>query len=163
MALIKIDSVSVTEAEDAALKQQYLYKDLFLDIKNRVSFNRQLNRKEELKDVQGLFDIESIQNSIANALLTSPGEKILNPEFGIDLRRFIFDPVSPFTELEIQSDIEENLPKYILDKYKLMDRRKSIICVHKPRSYSELSLAINRLKFEEIFYNDYRTIYIIFP
>ena len=112
MALIKIDSVSVTEAEDAALKQQYLYKDLFLDIKNRVSFNRQLNRKEELKDVQGLFDIESIQNSIANALLTSPGEKILNPEFGIDLRRFIFDPVSPFTELEIQSDIEENLPNF---------------------------------------------------
>jgi len=112
MALIKIDSVSVTEAEDAALKQQYLYKDLFLDIKNRVSFNRQLNRKEELKDVQGLYDIESIQNSIANALLTSPGEKILNPEFGIDLRRFIFDPVSPFTELEIQSDIEENLPNF---------------------------------------------------
>ena len=58
MALIKIDSVSVTEAEDAALKQQYLYKDLFLDIENRVSFNRQLNRKEELKDVQGLYDIE---------------------------------------------------------------------------------------------------------
>ena len=112
MALIKIDSVSVTEAEDAALKQQYLYKDLFLDIENRVSFNRQLNRKEELKDVQGLYDIEWIQNSIANALLTSPGEKILNPEFGIDLRRFIFDPVSPFTELEIQSDIEENLPNF---------------------------------------------------
>jgi phage baseplate assembly protein W len=112
MALIKIDSVSVTEAEDTALKQQYLYKDLFLDIKNRVSFNRQLNRKEELKDVQGLFDLESIQNSIANALLTSPGEKILNPEFGVDLRRFIFDPISPFTELEIQSDIEENLPTF---------------------------------------------------
>jgi|TARA_R100001129_G_scaffold148276_1_gene109837 phage baseplate assembly protein W len=110
MALIKIDSVSVTEAEKNALKQNYLYKDLFLDIKNRVSFNRQLNRKEELKDVQGLFDIESIQNSIANALLTSPGQKILNPEFGIDLRRFIFEPVSPFTQLEIQTDIEERLP-----------------------------------------------------
>tara|TARA_Y100001972_G_scaffold17508_1_gene19491 strand:+ start:2292 stop:2780 length:489 start_codon:yes stop_codon:yes gene_type:complete len=112
MALIKIDSVSVTEAEEAALKQQYLYKDLFLDITNRVSFNRQLNRKEELKDVQGLFDIESIQNSIANALLTSPGQKILNPEFGIDLRRFIFEPVSPFTQLEIEADINESLPLF---------------------------------------------------
>jgi len=112
MALIKIDSVSVTEAEEAALKQQYLYKDLFLDITNRVSFNRQLNRKEELKDVQGLFDIESIQNSIANALLTSPGQKILNPEFGVDLRRFIFEPVSVFTQLEIEADINENLPLF---------------------------------------------------
>tara|TARA_R100000664_G_C2724531_1_gene116888 strand:+ start:583 stop:1071 length:489 start_codon:yes stop_codon:yes gene_type:complete len=112
MALIKIDSVSVTEAEEAALKQQYLYKDLFLDITNRVSFNRQLNRKEELKDVQGLFDIESVQNSIANALLTSPGQKILNPEFGVDLRRFIFEPVSVFTQLEIEADINENLPLF---------------------------------------------------
>ena len=112
MALIKIDSVSVTEAEESALKQQYLYKDLFLDITNRVSFNRQLNRKEELKDVQGLFDIESVQNSIANALLTSPGQKILNPEFGVDLRRFIFEPVSVFTQLEIEADINENLPLF---------------------------------------------------
>ena len=39
-----------------------------------------------------------------------------------------------------------------------MDRRKSIICVHKPRSSSELSLAINRLKFEEIFYLQIRLI-----
>ena len=60
--------------------------------------------------------------------------------------------------IKINNDIEENLPKYILDKYKLMDRRKSIICVHKPRSSSELSLAINRLKFEEIFYLQIRLI-----
>ena len=33
-----------------------------------------------------------------------------------------------------------------------MERRKSIICIHRPRSSTELKLAINRLKFEEIFY-----------
>ena len=71
MALIKIDSVSVSKADDNAIKQNYLYKDLFLDIKNSYSYNAQLNRKEELKDVAGLYDIESIKNSIANALLTS--------------------------------------------------------------------------------------------
>ena len=112
MALIKIDSVSASKAEDNAIKQNYLYKDLFLDVKNSYSYNAQLNRKEELKDVAGLYDIESIQNSIANALLTSPGEKILNPEFGIDLRRFIFEPVDIFTTQEIRADIEENLPNF---------------------------------------------------
>ena len=96
MALIKIDTVSVSEADNNAIKQNYLYKDLFLDIENSYSYNAQLNRKEELKDIAGLYDIESIKNSIANALLTSPGEKILNPEFGIDLRRFIFEPVDDF-------------------------------------------------------------------
>jgi len=112
MALIKIDTVSVSEADNNAIKQNYLYKDLFLDIENSYSYNAQLNRKEELKDIAGLYDIESIKNSIANALLTSPGEKILNPEFGIDLRRFIFEPVDIFTTQEIQSDIEENLPGF---------------------------------------------------
>ena len=112
MALIKIDSVSVSKADDNAIKQNYLYKDLFLDIKNSYSYNAQLNRKEELKDVAGLYDIEAIKNSITNALLTSPGEKILNPEFGIDLRRFIFEPVDIFTTQEIRADIEENLPNF---------------------------------------------------
>jgi len=112
MALIKIDTVSVSKADNNAIKQNYLYKDLFLDIKNSYSYNAQLNRKEELKDVAGLYDIESIKNSIANALLTSPGEKILNPEFGIDLRRFLFEPVDVFTTQEIRADIEENLPNF---------------------------------------------------
>jgi len=112
MALIKIDTVSVSKADDNAIKQNYLYKDLFLDIKNSYSYNAQLNRKEELKDIAGVYDIEAIKNSITNALLTSPGEKILNPEFGIDLRRFIFEPVDIFTTQEIRADIEENLPNF---------------------------------------------------
>ena len=112
MALIKIDTVSVSKADDNAIKQNYLYKDLFLDIKNSYSYNAQLNRKEELKAVAGLYDIEAIKNSIANALLTSPGEKILSPEFGIDLRRFIFEPVDVFTEEDIEEDIKVNLPRF---------------------------------------------------
>ena len=112
MALIKIDSVAVSDRDNNALKENYLYKDLFLDIDNRVSYNNQLNRTEELKDVLGLFDIEAVKTSIANALLTSPGEKILNPEFGVDLRRFIFEPIDEDTAEDIQDDIEDNLPKW---------------------------------------------------
>ena len=59
--------------------------------------------------MQGLFDIPSIKNSIANIFLTSPGQKILNPTFGIDLRRYLFDPVSDFTAYQIKNDIENNL------------------------------------------------------
>jgi len=56
-----------------------------------------------------LFDIPSIKNSIANIFLTSPGQKILNPTFGIDLRRYLFDPVSDFTAHQIKADITNNL------------------------------------------------------
>ena len=112
MALIKIDSVAVSDRDNNALKENYLYKDLFLDISNRVSYNNQLNRKEELRDVLGLFDIEAVKNSIANALLTSPGQKILNPRFGVDLRQYVFEPVSEFTTHSIRRRINSNLPRW---------------------------------------------------
>ena len=60
--------------------------------------------------------------------------------------------------INVNKNITENLPKYIIDKYKLMGRRESIICIHKPRSSKELEFAVNRLKFEEIFYLQIRLI-----
>ena len=110
MPLIKIPELSVGELENTSLERDYLYKDLHLDLKLAVYYNRQLNRGEQLKDVQGLFDLESVKNSISNAFLTAPGQKILNPEFGIDLRRHIFEQVTPFEETWIRDDIEKNLP-----------------------------------------------------
>jgi len=109
MALIKISDVSVDKADNAALEYGYLYKDLLLDLETSVYYNQQFNKGSVLKDVQGLFDIPSIKNSIANIFLTSPGQKILNPTFGIDLRRYLFDPVSDFTAFQIKTDITNNL------------------------------------------------------
>ena len=109
MALIKISDVSVDNADNAALSQGYLFKDLLLDLETSVYYNQQFNKSGVLKDVQGLFDIPSIKNSIANIFLTSPGQKILNPTFGIDLRRYLFDPVSDFTAYQIKADITNNL------------------------------------------------------
>ena len=109
MALVKISDISVDKADNAALSQGYLYKDLFLDLETSVYYNPEFNKSSVLKDVQGLFDIPSIKNSIANIFLTSPGQKILNPTFGIDLRRYLFDPVSDFTAFQIKTDITNNL------------------------------------------------------
>ena len=110
MALIKITDISVDQAEDAALEQGYLYKDLFLDLENKVSYVPQLNKLTTLRDVQGLFDLNSIKNSIKNILLTSPGQKILNPKFGLDLRRYLFEPITTFSSYQIKSDIINTLP-----------------------------------------------------
>ena len=110
MALIKISDISVDQAENAALERGYLYKDLFLDLENKVSYVPQLNKLTTLRDVQGLFDLNSIKNSITNILLTSPGQKILNPEFGLDLRRYLFEPITTFSSYQIKSDITNTLP-----------------------------------------------------
>ena len=110
MPLIKIPELSVDKLENASLEQNYLYKDLLLDLKMAVYYNQQLQRGEQLKDIQGLFDLEAIKNSIINAFLTAPGQKILYPEFGIDLRRHLFEQVSSFEEAWIRDDIERRLP-----------------------------------------------------
>ena len=110
MALIKISDVSVDKSEDAALKEGYLYKDLFLDLVPEVYYNKQLNKNIILKDVQGSYDLQAIKNSIINVFLTSPGQKILNPEFGLDLRRYLFEPVNSSTAYMIKYDIDTKLP-----------------------------------------------------
>jgi len=109
---IKLTDIEVTPTEKYALDRGYLYKDLMLDLSTRYSYNAQLNKKEKLNDVQALYDVESIKASIVNAMLTSPGQKILNPEFGVDLRQYLFEPVDEFTTFEIEADIRERLPTW---------------------------------------------------
>jgi phage baseplate assembly protein W len=108
---IKIKSLQTDKLSEESLKKDYLYKDVKFDLDLAYSFNSQLNRKEFLNDVQALYDVEAIKNSITNAFLTTPGQKILNPLFGIDLKRFLFEPVDDFITELIRDDIETKLPQ----------------------------------------------------
>ena len=60
--------------------------------------------------------------------------------------------------ISVNKEIKENLPKYLMEKFKLLGRRESLIIVHKPRNLIELKRAVYRLKFEEIFYLQLRLI-----
>jgi phage baseplate assembly protein W len=107
---IKIKSLKADDIVEKSLKNNYLYKDVAFDLTPSFSYNNQLNRKENQKDIQAIFDIEAIKTSISNAFLTAPGQKILNPDFGVDLRQYLFEPVDIFTEDLIKDDIEVKLP-----------------------------------------------------
>jgi phage baseplate assembly protein W len=108
---IKIKSLEVPSVSKKALANGFLYKDLSLDLSPSYSYNSQLNRNEVLKDVQAIFDVESVKNSVVNALLTTPGEKILDPTYGVDLRQYLFEPIDDFTTDLIRDDIEIKLPR----------------------------------------------------
>jgi phage baseplate assembly protein W len=107
---IKIGSVGVDKATERSINSGFLYKDLSLDLQSDRSFNSQLNKTEYLKDVAALFDVEAIKNSITNAFLTAPGQKILNPTYGVDLRQYLFEPIDDYTTSLIESDIADKLP-----------------------------------------------------
>ena len=110
MPLIKIPELSYKKLEDSSLERNYLYKDLLLDLRMDVFYNEQLQKGQQLRDVKPLFDLEAVKNSITNIFLTAPGEKILSPEFGLDLRRYLFEPISEFNAFAIKDDIRNRLP-----------------------------------------------------
>ena len=112
MALIRISDVSVDKRDNAALEGGYLYKDLFLDLEPNVYYNKQLNKQVILKDVQGSYDLQAIKNSIINIFLTSPGQKILNPEFG--LGGFTYYGLEKSTETVFSSNFFANILAYSL-------------------------------------------------
>lgn len=49
-------------------------------------------------------------------------------------------------------DIPENMPAYILEKYRLMSKREAMLNIHFPASATALQKAQRRLKFEELFF-----------
>ncbi|WP_113660797.1 ATP-dependent DNA helicase RecG [Pedobacter nanyangensis] len=50
------------------------------------------------------------------------------------------------------NEIRETLPRYILEKYKLIGKRDAIISIHFPANANMLQQAERRLKFEELFF-----------
>lgn len=107
---IKIKSIEATSQVEKSLKKNYLYKDVFFDLSKNYSYNNQLNKVEYLNDVLPLYDIEAVKNSIATAFLTAPGQKILNPTYGVDLRQFIFETVDDINSDIIKDIIKTQLP-----------------------------------------------------
>jgi ATP-dependent DNA helicase RecG len=49
-------------------------------------------------------------------------------------------------------EIPENMPTYILDKYKLVSKRDALLNIHFPGTATSLQNAERRLKFEELFF-----------
>jgi len=109
---INLDFLSDQTTKDRA--QSYVYADLHLDFKLQSSLsNKFLNDPgTQYKDVNVDYDIRAIENSIKNIFNTKPGEKILNPAFGLDLGQFLFEPISEETAREIGNTILEQLPLY---------------------------------------------------
>lgn len=71
-----------------------IYTDLLLDLKLNYTQNKQLGKRREIKDLQRSEDIGAIQNSLFNLFTTMPGQKILNPIFGLNLAQYLFVPIS---------------------------------------------------------------------
>ena len=102
------------------VKDEFVYRDINLDlelgeIKQTNEFGIKNNR-----DIKSNDDIVAIEQSIKNILNTTPGEKLLNPFLGLDLKQFLFDPISKQTgdsiARAIYAGLGEQEPRIIITK-----------------------------------------------
>lgn len=76
------------------IQDDLIYKDVNLDVKVGIVKGSEANSPENLKDLNSSINFEAIKNSLINLITTFPGQKILNPEFGMNFGDLLFLPVS---------------------------------------------------------------------
>ncbi|MBC8416804.1 GPW/gp25 family protein [bacterium] len=80
---------------DAATSSNHVYRDIYLDLDTTSYFTtNRLDAKESAREIRTAIDEAAIVQSIRNILTTSPGQKLLNPRFGINIGDLLFDAVT---------------------------------------------------------------------
>lgn len=56
---------------------------------------------------------EVVKQNFKNMVLTSPGERIMNPDFGVGIRNFLFEQNSERTRQIIRDRINQQIDRYM--------------------------------------------------
>ena len=63
-------------------------------------------------DVVVSKDASAIKQAIVNVLLTNKGERLMNPRYGSDIRRYLFEPLDYGTAFQIKGNIRDTLERF---------------------------------------------------
>lgn len=109
MSNITLRNLEKTQAVEKTVKKGYLYKDIAFDLDPSFTISGEFNKKTDQKDLKPDYDRVAVVNALKNLFTTSPGDKLLNPTFGVDLRAYLFDPVTDTRAFFIGNDIYNNI------------------------------------------------------
>jgi len=56
---------------------------------------------------------DAIRSYLLHLLLTNKGERLYLPDFGSDLKKYIFEPNDSITHEQIKDNLNENIKRYI--------------------------------------------------
>jgi len=103
----------------------YTYTDIHLDIAEQL-YTKNGNKLPHGKDIRVSYDEEAIKNSIVNIFNTSPGERFLIPEFGSNLKTYLFQPVTKFTADILGNQVLDSIqrwePRVLVDYVNVIGR-----------------------------------------
>lgn len=86
-------------------ENKYFYKDLFLDISQTKIESPGFTIPVPGKDIRADFDLGAIVNSLTNLFNTQPGQRFLFPEYGLNLNRYLFEPITDFNARNLGNKI----------------------------------------------------------
>jgi phage baseplate assembly protein W len=89
-----------------------IFTDLKLDLKLNYTNDPRLKSGEIIKDIQVSYDLEAIKNSLFNLFTTIPGQKILNPVYGLNLFQFLFSGITDENARAMGEIILKGINKY---------------------------------------------------
>lgn len=90
---------------------KYIYQD-FNTMSMETLYTNNIGAKKVKTDLNVSYDVNAIKNSVANIFSTKKNEKILNPEFGIRLEDYLFEPVSDTTAAAIANELTDTLRRF---------------------------------------------------
>jgi phage baseplate assembly protein W len=107
MASVVIDTLNVKQKSN-----QPIYKDIRLDL--NIGFEREarLHSKNTVVDIQASNDVDAVKNSLYNLFTTIPGQKILNPVYGLNLLQFVFTGITDINANLMGNLILEGVSKF---------------------------------------------------
>ena len=82
-------------------------------IKNRYSdIDLKFTMHPVKKDIVLSVDDQAVIRSVRNLILTNHYERPFHPEIGSNIRRMLFEPISPLTANYIQREIEDTIRNF---------------------------------------------------
>ena len=81
---------------------------------NRIysDLNLSFTKNPATKDVARLFDVQAIKRSVKNIILTNKYERPFNPDFGCNLRGFLFENITEPLLVVIKDRISMAIEKF---------------------------------------------------
>jgi phage baseplate assembly protein W len=141
-------NLNILQNVNADRNNSAVYTDVNLDLALGLTYNDQLTKNLQITDVKVDTNLGAIFNSIANIISTMPGQKPLNPVFGINFGGLLFLPVSEDRARIIGSAIYNGIQKF---EPRVNINNINIIADPEPQQYNvELNISVPRFNVQQV-------------
>jgi phage baseplate assembly protein W len=87
---------------------------------------------------------DTVRQNLTNLLLTIPGERVMDPEFGVGLKKYLFEPISSMVSSHIEGRIRQQVSKYMgflsINEIFITDSREIANLIHLSIDYTIVPL-----------------------